>query len=111
MPTAPLLTSSHKRTRVASVTIQTKAYTTRRLDLDENDRRIILSLKLYQKRNRCSPAWFWIRKQTDLSHSEFQRRMHRLRWAKYIAFSPKPRSTWARPAGVKAALEQRTSDG
>jgi DNA-binding IclR family transcriptional regulator len=75
--------------------------------LSEPERRILIAAKLHQKQHRVGPPWRWLRQQSGLSRSKFQRTMLRLRQAGYLTFSREPGTTFCTPKGVRAAL--RTS--
>jgi hypothetical protein len=72
--------------------------------LTEQERRIIVAIKLYRRAYKTGPPWGWIRQQTNLTRLELTQTMRRLHKQGFVWFSHEPGSVAARPKGVKAAL-------
>ena len=79
--------------------------------LTDDERRIILLVKLYQKENRHGPPWSWIREQSGLSRAETTHYLRRLRKTRAIIFKHGVmHSTIATNKGVEAALHPENGE-
>lgn len=73
--------------------------------LTEQERRIIVAIKLYRRTYQTGPPWGWIRRQTNFTRLELTQTMRKLHKRGFIWFSAEPGSIVARPKGIRAALE------
>lgn len=77
--------------------------------LTDDERRVILLFKLYQKEHRTGAPWSWVRERAGLTRRDMQRIMFKLRRRKAIVFKHGVSgSTFATERGVQAALERQT---